>query len=187
METIVSETPQDVYKAMQAGQKVVLVDVRTPAEFGAVHAAGAVSLPLDRMTADAVRAIQGDAPVVHVICQGGVRSQKAVDALLAAGFSNAVNISGGTKAWEAAGLPVVRGRKVIPLERQVFLVAGLIVLIGCALGFRVNPWFFLIPTFVGFGMTIAGSTGFCPMAIVLAKMPWNKRTDGTAASCCPAK
>lgn len=187
MAIVASETPQDVYKAVQAGKKIVLVDVRTPAEFGSVRAQGAVSLPLDRVTPDAVRALIDGASVVHLICQGGVRSQKAADQLVAAGFTQVVNVTGGTKAWEAANLPVIRGRKAMPLERQVFLVAGLIVLIGMALGFGLkNHWYFLIPTFVGFGLTVAGSTGFCPMAILLAKMPWNQGA-ATTGSCCTAK
>lgn len=184
IEEIAAGTPQDVYQAMQAGRKVVLVDVRMPSEFRSVRAAGAVSLPMNRVTPEAVRALQGDAPAVHVICQGGVRSRKVVDALLAAGFTSAVNVAGGTRAWESAGLPVVRGGRAIPLERQVFLAAGLIVLIGCALGFAVNHWLFLIPAFVGFGLTVAGATGICPMALLLAAMPWNKGGDGAAGSCC---
>lgn len=44
-------------------------------------------------------------------------------------------------AWEQAGLPVVRGRKTISLERQVRIAAGSLVVIGTALGFFVHPGF----------------------------------------------
>ena len=47
----------------------------------------------------------------YVICRSGSRGQQACEKFLKAGFSNVVNIEGGTEAWVAAGLPVVRGKK----------------------------------------------------------------------------
>lgn len=77
-------------------------------------------------------------------------------------------------AWEAAGLPVVRGKKAISLERQVRIAAGLLVLLGAILGFFVNPSFIGISAFVGAGLVFAGITDTCGMAMMLAKMPWNQ-------------
>jgi hypothetical protein len=48
----------------------------------------------------------------------------------------------------------------------------------------VNPAWVFLSGFVGFGLMLAGATNFCPMAIVLAKMPWNQVTKKT--SCCSA-
>ena len=56
---------------------------------------------------------------VYLICQGGGRGQKACEQLCAAGFTNVFNVEGGTAACVAAGLPVVRGKKSVSLERQV--------------------------------------------------------------------
>jgi hypothetical protein len=80
----------------------------------------------------------------------------------------------GLRGWVKAKLPYRRGRKVLPIMRQVQLGAGLLVLAGLALGTFVNPWFYLVSAFVGAGLTLAGSTGFCGMALVLMKMPWNR-------------
>jgi hypothetical protein len=38
----------------------------------------------------------------------------------------------------------------------------------------VNKNFALIPAFLGAGLTMAGSTGWCGLAILLSKMPWNR-------------
>src|SRR4029078_11595897 len=93
---------------------------------------------------------------------------------------NAVNVEGGTLAWNAAGLPVTHGPKAISLERQVRIAAGSLVLIGVLLGCFVHPLFFGLTAFVGAGLVIAGIADTCAMALLLARMPWN-RVDGSAA------
>lgn len=162
-----------------------LIDVRTPAEYGAVHAEPARLVPLDRLDPKAVmaeRQASQDSPL-YVICKSGGRSAQACERFHAAGFDNVINVDGGTTAWEKAGLPVIRGQWTMPLDRQVQTVAGLMALTGAILGALVNPWLYILPGFVGFGMTMAGLTGFCPMAVLLAKMPWNQRYAG-ATTCC---
>ena len=94
-------------------------------------------------------------------------------------------MDGGTDAWVNAGLPIARGtRNVLPLDRQIQMTAGLIILTGAILGTWVNPWGYALSAFVGMGLTMAGLTGFCPMAILMAKMPWNKGTHCATGSCC---
>ena len=75
----------------------------------------------------------------------------------------------------AAGLPLERSeRRGLPLMRQVQLIIGLCVLTGSILALAVHPNFALIPAFFGAGLTMAGSTGWCGLAILLSKMPWNR-------------
>ena len=62
----------------------------------------------------------------------------------------------------------------LPLMRQVQIVAGILILLGVALGYAFNSGFFLLSAFVGAGLTFAGITGFCGMARLLALMPWNR-------------
>ncbi len=69
---------------------------------------------------------------LYVICNSGGRSTKACEKLVAAGFTNIINVEGGTKGWAAAGLPVHRGKKAVSIERQVRIAAGLLVLTGSA-------------------------------------------------------
>jgi rhodanese-related sulfurtransferase len=89
-------------------------------------------------------------------------------------LKEAVVVAGGTNAWAAAGLPVIRGRKSISIERQVRIVAGSLVVIGFLLGWFVHRGFFGLAGLVGAGLVFAGVTDICGMAIVLAKAPWNR-------------
>ena len=85
-------------------------------------------------------------------------------------------LEGGLEAWKKAGLPTALDTKQpIEIMRQVQITAGSLVLLGVALGFLVAPGFFLLSGFVGAGLTLAGATGFCGMAKLLALMPWNRR------------
>jgi rhodanese-related sulfurtransferase len=85
-------------------------------------------------------------------------------------------LAGGVDAWGAARLPVVEDPKA-PLElmRQVQIAAGALVLLGVGLGLALHPAFFGLAAFVGAGLMLAGATGFCGMARLLALAPWNRR------------
>ena len=110
-----------------------------------------------------------------ILCQGGSRAKAAARQLDAAGFSAICCVDGGTKAWVAAGLPVVRGRSFIGVDRQMHIVAGLIILTGMVLSLVLAmPWLVLISGFVGCGLIFHGLTKICPMGILLAAMPWNQ-------------
>lgn len=163
-----------------------LIDVRSPVEYEEVHADRARLVPLDRLDPQAVMASR-QGPMeepVFVICRSGGRSAKAVEAFHAAGFHNVFSVAGGTAAWEKAGLPVVRGEsRVISLERQVRIAAGLLVIIAVALGYFVHPVLFALAGIVGAGLVFAGVTDTCGMGMMLARMPWNQgRCEGSSCS-----
>ncbi len=161
---------------LKSGKKISLIDVRTPAEFGEIHIAGSTLMPLDRLDAAAVKAASGSAEQCVIICRSGKRAEQALQKLAAAGCDKLVILEGGVTAWDSAGLPVNRGQKAISLERQVRIAAGLLVLTGVVLGTWVHPGFYGLSAFVGAGLTFAGITDWCGMAMVLAKMPWNQRS-----------
>jgi len=169
-------SPASLFELHASGQPVELIDVRTPAEYRAVHATIARSEPLESLDAAAVASARTSKDqLLYVICKSGQRGQKACAAFAAAGYGNlVVNVEGGTDAWAAAGLPVVKGRSTLPLEGQVRIVAGTIVLLGCVLGAIATPWFYLLSAFGGLGLIVAGFTGMCPMGMFIAKMPWNR-------------
>jgi rhodanese-related sulfurtransferase len=173
MQTI---SPRELADKASNGKPLDLIDVRTPAEFREIHATCARNIPLDSFEPTAVlksRLAPSDEPL-YVICKAGTRTKTACDKLAAAGFANAVQVEGGTTAWAASGLPVVRGeKKAMSLERQVRIAAGSIVLVGCILGWYVYPAFFGLSAFVGAGLVFSGVTDTCGMGMVLAKMPWN--------------
>ena len=68
-----------------------------------------------------------------------------------------------------SGLPVVRGKKAISLERQVRIAAGLLVLLGALLGWFVHPGFYLFTAFVGLNLLQSAFTRWCPMMAILRR------------------
>ena len=179
-------SPSTLADLRRRGEKVTLIDVRTPAEFGEVHVDFAHNMPLDRLDPREVAAVAGAGPV-YLVCKSGTRSQKAGEKLLAAGLEHVLSVEGGTVACEAAGVPVVRGRKVMSLERQVRIAAGALVATGAALA-AFGPdaaWQRAgagLAGFVGCGLVFAGVTDTCGMAMLLARMPWNQACR-SATSC----
>jgi rhodanese-related sulfurtransferase len=177
-------SPQALAQLHRSGQGIDLIDVRTPAEFQQVHVEFARNIPLsDLDPAQVVRTRNGSAnEPLYVICQAGGRGQQACDRFAKAGFPNVINIEGGTAACETAGLPLVRGKKVMSLERQVRITAGSLVLVGVALGSLVHPYLYGLSAFIGAGLVFAGVTDTCGMGMMLAKMPWNTRTAPSTSS-----
>jgi sulfur dioxygenase len=152
-----------------------LIDVRTPGEFASVRIEQAVNIPLERIDPAALATRFGAEAQLYCVCQTGTRSQLAADRLRAAGFSNVANVDGGTNAWAAAGFPVVRGsRGVISLERQVRITAGALVVAGICVGAWLHPAGYALSVVIGAGLVFSGATNSCGMAMVLARMPWNR-------------
>ena len=171
-----SVNASEFHELLKSGRPIELIDVRTPIEFQEVHVESARNVPLDQLDPAAImngRNGTADEPL-YFICRSGSRGRKACERFIQAGFHNVVNVEGGTVACAEAGLPVVRGRKVMSLERQVRIAAGLLVLIGVALGFLVHPGFFGLAAFVGAGLVFAGITDTCGMGLLLARMPCNQ-------------
>jgi rhodanese-related sulfurtransferase len=186
--SIVSIAPQQLAQFAREGKPIDLIDVRTPAEFQEVHVANARNIPLDRLDPAAVMQARNGSQQepLYLICRSGSRGRQACEKFIAAGFANVVNVEGGTLACIEAGLPVVRGKKMISLERQVRIAAGSLVLLGALLGWLVHPAFVGLSAFVGAGLIFAGITDTCGMGLLLARMPWNQ-VKSTPASCCATK
>ncbi len=173
MQTASTITPQQLAERITSG-KIELVDVRTPAEFREVHLECARNVPLDQLDPAAIMAGRNStSEPLYIICKAGGRGQQACSRFQAAGYANVVNVEGGTQACVQAGLPVVRGKKAMSLERQVRIAAGSLVVLGFALSF-VHPYFIGISAFVGAGLVFAGITDTCAMGMLIAKMPWNR-------------
>lgn len=164
---------------------IVLLDVRTALEFDAEHIKGSKNIPLDSLGSKDPGISKEQTAVM--ICRSGKRAERAAKMLAPYGYNVQV-LEGGILNWKSTGNPLIEGKKRLSLERQVQLTIGLILLTGVALGFGVNTGFFIIPAFIGLGLTFAGLTGNCGLALVLARAPWNKLDDTSAmeqgGSCC---
>ena len=167
---------------MQGEADVALLDVRSPAEYRAGHIPGARLAPLDELEdkqlADLTDSagLDPDAPL-YLTCHAGDRAERAAGVLREAGLSHLVLVEGGTQAWQSAGLPVNRCGKALPLERQVQIAVGSLLILKVFFGFTVHELFFIAGAVIGAGLLTAGLTRWCGMARLLARMPWNQRRD----------
>lgn len=178
--------PKAVQEKIEQGERIFLIDVRTKEEFGCSHAPNAINIPLQELRPDSVDGkcdgrLNG---TLYFICRSGARARQACEKMAAAGFENMVIVEGGMVGWEREGLPVTVNKAVMPIEHQVRITIGSFVLLGALLAFFAHPAFAFIPAFMGMGMVQAGITGRCPLATLVAKMPWNK---AQASSCCVAR
>jgi rhodanese-related sulfurtransferase len=181
MNTLACISAKDLRTQLAAGG-CQLIDVREPVEFSEERLAGAKLIPLGEL--EQRQSELHKKQRIYVMCRGGTRGGQAAQKLAALGATDVVNLDGGILAWKAVGLPVERtARRGLPLMQQVQLIIGLGVLTGSILAVTVNPKFAFIPMFFGSGLVLAGSTGWCGLALLLAKMPWNKTAATSATSC----
>jgi rhodanese-related sulfurtransferase len=166
-----------------AGVAPLVLDVRSAAEYDAIHIRGSYHVPLPTLaehTDELAGHLAGGDPVV-LVCQSGVRAEQARRHLAAVGLSQARVLSGGVSAFAAAGGDVVRGRQAWALERQVRLAAGALVVAGLAAGRLISPRARLIAAGIGTGLTVSALTDTCAMGAALARLPWNRdRNEPTA-------
>ena len=166
--------PAELAELLAQHPEIRLLDVRTPGEYDAVHIRGAYNVPLDQLGEHGREISANVADPVVLVCQSGQRARKAEAALRDSGMPNVHVLDGGVAAWLAAGQPVVRGTERLSLERQVRIAAGALAASGGLLALTVSPLFAILPLFIGSGLVFAGVTNWCGMAILLARLPYNR-------------
>lgn len=165
-------SPQDAKRLIDQG--ATLVDIRSADERARELIPGSKHGALEGLT----QLPDVSAPIIYH-CRSGMRTGQNAARLRAAAPCEAYILEGGLDAWRKAGLPVqVDKSQPIPIQRQVLIGAGSLVLSFVLLGLFVSPVFFALAGFVGAGLVFAGVTGICGMAKVLAFMPWNRSPAG---------
>lgn len=164
-----------------------LIDVREPDEHARERIAGARLVPLGKLDPGSLALGPGSRVVFH--CKSGRRSADAATRAggLRAGGVQVYTMRGGLERWKAESLPVVAGSgrgggARIGVMQQTQLIIGTLVLAGLALGWFIHPVGFLLSAFMGAGLMLAGFTGMCPLASVVAKLPWNRACSGAACA-----
>lgn len=160
-----------------------VVDVRTPGEYAGGHLPGALNVPLDRLgeAASALGAAAARGPLL-LVCASGNRSAKGCAQLAALGV-DAATLEGGTGGWAAAGHPVERpagARTPWPMDRQVRLAAGSLVVAGFAAGLARSRAHWL-SGLIGAGLVFSAVTDTCGMAAALARLPHNRPPQDAAS------
>ncbi len=165
-------TPKDAYELLTQGTARI-VDIRSAAEFAQMSIEGSLLAPLSVIKLQKLDENNEKPTEVIFLCRSGNRTENA-SATLEELFPNAYMLDGGITAWKNANLPLRIGQKqVIPLERQILIAAGSLILLGFLGSFVWHP-LMLLTGFVGAGLVFAGVSGFCGLGILLSKMPWNK-------------
>ncbi|MGK2848478.1 MAG: rhodanese-like domain-containing protein [Minisyncoccota bacterium] len=173
MKHISTDTFKEVLNAEKENSSIDFINVCTPAEYKEKHIKGVRSVPLDEIEARSNEF--KDKKTIYVHCRSGRRGVVAIEKLRALGVTaELVNVEGGLLAWEQAGYDTISLTTRLPLMRQVFLTAGLIVFFASVATLAINPHFAYVALVVGIGLSVSGLTGWCGLALLLAKMPWNK-------------
>jgi rhodanese-related sulfurtransferase len=93
-------------KMLASGEKHILVDVREDREFDAGHAAGALHLGKGVIERDIENTVPDKSSQLVLYCGGGFRSALAADSLQKMGYTNAISLDGGWRAYQEAGLRI---------------------------------------------------------------------------------
>lgn len=157
-------------------QSCLILDVRTDVEHKeACLQQKHLHIPLDQLDVGKFmneHKLQAD-QTLYLLCKAGGRATKAAAAFKAAGIENVCVIEGGITACTAAGQKI-KTLDVVSLERQVRMVVGATVLLSVILGSQLHAGFYALAGIMGAGLLFAGVTDWCGMALLLARMPWNK-------------
>jgi rhodanese-related sulfurtransferase len=180
-------TPNDLHKRILTNQPSELLDVRTPPEHAAAHVPNVRLVPLDALNpSEYLAKREHPTAPLYVFCQAGGRAAKAIEKFQAVGFDGCVLVEGGTQAWIDSGFPVNRGTsKALPIMQQTQIIIGAISGVGSALALAGDKRFAWIPMVTGAGLFFAGLTGTCRLALLLAKMPWNRSQAPKSADFLP--
>lgn len=158
----------------QRQDDVVVLDVRSAAEFESLHIRGSYNVPLPSLaehTQDVARRVGRR---VVLVCHSGVRAEQARQRLTQVGVDSALVLDGGAAAYAAAGGDVVRGEQRWAMDRQVRMAAGALVTTGLLAGELVSPRLRLLAGAVGAGLVYSAATDTCALGAALSRMPWNR-------------
>lgn len=97
-------TPNDLQQRLDANEPLLVLDVRTPEEFGMGHIRNSRLLPLNNLLRRS-NELPKDKPIVCV-CRSGNRSRVACEQLAQLGFTNLYNLGAGMIGWQQANLPI---------------------------------------------------------------------------------
>jgi rhodanese-related sulfurtransferase len=152
----------------QLRQQMLCLDIRSEADHQAQAIGGSCLLQPEQLE-------QVSAAQVLVYCQGGIRTGMHQARWGKIDNKEIFILEGGINRWLSDGKETTgEPNNTLPMQRQVFITVGVLLLIFSLMAVALSSSFAYATLFIGAGLTLAGATGFCGMARVLALAPWNK-------------
>jgi|SaaInlStandDraft_7_1057024.scaffolds.fasta_scaffold143546_2 rhodanese-related sulfurtransferase len=153
----------------------IILDIRTPAEHRSEKIKGSINISLDsfddmKSHIDELKKYKK----IYLICATQSRALKAYELLHARGYNNLFAVLGGMSSWKQLKYPLIEGKKIISLTRQVQITAGGLIILGVLCSLVLDARFIYLPGLIGVGLLYTGISGTCLAAMGLSKMPWNK-------------
>ncbi|MEH0108703.1 rhodanese-like domain-containing protein [Tersicoccus sp. MR15.9] len=180
--TITTVEPATLREWIDQHDDLLILDVRSAAEFESLHIRGSYNVPLPLLAEHTSELAARLGKRVVLVCQSGVRAEQARVKLAGAGLDTAAVLTGGAPGYAAAGGDVVRGAGPWAMERQVRMAAGSLVLASILGGRFVSPKLRAVAGVIGGGLAWSAASNTCTMAQVLGKMPWNRATEEPTAA-----
>ncbi|GAB4415242.1 MAG: rhodanese-like domain-containing protein [Sideroxydans sp.] len=125
--------PWEVQRRLESGETLLLLDVREPAEFAALHIPGSINVPRGILEQscewdydETVPELAGGRErAIVVICRSGKRSALAADTLQRMGFSRVVSLRTGIRGWNDNEQPLqdASGQTLDPDMVEVMLTS----------------------------------------------------------------
>jgi len=153
--------------------EIQFIDIRQPDEYQHEHIESAINIPPEKLNTLSKKDCCHKIAIFY--CRSGGRTDVHQSQLQNTPFKEKLCLLGGINEWKKSGLEVVKQTKApIDVMRQVQFIVAIMILLGVVLGYTVSSYFILLTVFAGLGLLTASITGFCAMATLLKKLPWNK-------------
>ncbi len=163
-------------------EKTLFLDVRSAEECYAAFVPGFVNIPTAELGKHEQALVRFERYVV--LCASGMRARQAASNLeqLFPGKEVMVLKGGLNSVAQGAEKELSRAGRILPVQQQMQIGAGSMIILATLLGTLVNPAAYLLAGGIGFGLLYAGCTGRCSVSRMLAHMPWNKNLPSKASS-----
>lgn len=150
----------------------LIIDVREPEEFNAEHVPNSINIPLSQLAKEIPKICENlSSNKIIFLCQSGNRAKKALSIWNKNSNISACTFEGGLFQWKIESGLIVKNK--LPIMQQVQLVIGIIIFTFSILTYVFSIYFLIPILLIGIGLSISGLTGFCGLAHLLRRMPWN--------------
>jgi len=101
-------SPSMATRLMNNNSEMLILDIRTAADYKSGHIKGAKNLPLSDLSKDLDKLASSKSGPVLVYCNSGSTAGGAIKTMKKAGFENINNLEGGVVAWKDANMPLTK-------------------------------------------------------------------------------